>query len=304
MSIEPFPQRTRHHQPLPDGIARPGRQSPPAAAVLRALAGQPCPAGGEQQQGMRRAAVCPAASAVGNTAGRRGAAHLCQPVGAGSFTGRRRASASGRAGRRIGRLRQNPLRVPVGQQAPVQDIGTLLSALAQQWEGACWLARRVDHQTTAAGDGCADLGERVAERGIIIGSAGAAGQRGPRPLLADRQFYRAAHGDRQSRRRHRRQLSARAMARALADPDVAGGGGTPMSRSARRHCRRRSGPIPASCRGKTCWPGGGEPRRSCDQAGALLLAEGLARPLLADRYLAVAARAAGLLAPHTGPDAI
>lgn len=32
--------------------------------------------------------------------------------------------------------------------------------------------------------------------------------------------------------------------------------------------------------------------------------EGLARPLLADRYLAVAARAAGLLAPLTGPDAI
>ena len=31
-----------------------------------------------------------------------------------------------------------PLRVPVGQRAPVQDIGTLLSALAQQWEGACW----------------------------------------------------------------------------------------------------------------------------------------------------------------------
>ena len=32
--------------------------------------------------------------------------------------------------------------------------------------------------------------------------------------------------------------------------------------------------------------------------------EGLARPFLADRYLAVAARTAGLLAPFTGPNVI
>ena len=153
MSIEPFPQRTRHHQPLPDGIARPARWAPiPASCSSSSHTGrQPYSAGGEQQQGMRRS--CSLSGCVSSWQHgwpTRVAAHLCQPVGAGSFTTGgafhpliRFACAleNGHQGEQAAALAAwqcRPLRVLTGQRAPVQDIGTLPSALAQQWEGACW----------------------------------------------------------------------------------------------------------------------------------------------------------------------
>ncbi|MDX2124347.1 MAG: questin oxidase family protein [Aeromonas hydrophila] len=70
-----------------------------------------------------------------------------------------------------------PLRVPAGQRAPVQDIDALLSALARQWEGACWQGEWITErlrQVTDAPTWATGLPSGVASSDLLVQLADAA----------------------------------------------------------------------------------------------------------------------------------
>ncbi|HCM2197614.1 TPA: DUF4243 domain-containing protein, partial [Aeromonas hydrophila] len=71
----------------------------------------------------------------------------------------------------------SPLRVPAGQRAPVQDIDALLSALARQWEGACWQGKWITkrlRQVTDAPTWASGLPSGVSSSDLLVQLADAA----------------------------------------------------------------------------------------------------------------------------------
>ena len=240
----------------------------PASCSSSSHTGRPTmPCRGEQQQGMRRS--CSLSGCVSSWQHGWPTRGGCPPLPACwsrvFHHWRRLPSAdplrlragkwpSGRAGRRIGRLAVQTLAgAGTGQRAPVQDIGTLLSALAQQWEGACWqgewITKRL-RQVTDAPTWASGLPSGVSSSDLLVQLANAA-----LALYWQTGNFTVLHMVTGSR-------AAAIVASYLPAPWLARwqtlmwqAVALPMSRSARRHCRRRSGPIPASCRGKTCWPG-------------------------------------------------
>ncbi|MED7772145.1 questin oxidase family protein [Aeromonas dhakensis] len=198
----------------------------------------------------------------------------------------------------------SPLRVPAGQGAPVQDIDDLLSVLTQQWEGSRWqgdwiterLRQVTDAPTWAAGlpgglPSSSDLLVQLADAALalywqtgnftvlhmVTGSRAAA--------IVARHLPASWQGCWQT-------LMWQAVAAAYVT-------------------------VGAPSLQRPVWPDTGKLAwqhvlasavESLDDHVIKLVhccwREGLARPLLAERYLAVAARATGLLVPLSRPDAI
>lgn len=196
-----------------------------------------------------------------------------------------------------------PLQVPAGQRAPVQDIDALLSALAQQWEGARWQGEWITErlrQVTDTPTWASGLPSGVSSSDLLVQLADAAlalyWQTGNFTVLHMVTGSRAAAivasylpAPWQARWQT---LMWQAVAAAYVTV------GTPSLQT----------PVWPDT-GKLAWQNVlARAVASLDDHVIKLVhccwREGLARPLLADRYLAVAARAAGLLAPLTGPDVI
>lgn len=85
--------------------------------------------------------------------------------------------------------------------------------------GGCELAGRVDHGSIAAGGrGAALAGHAAANARRVIVCFDTTGRGGPAALLANQQFYRAAHGDRQPGRSHCRKRSCPASGKGKGRP--------------------------------------------------------------------------------------
>ncbi|MCP1265256.1 questin oxidase family protein [Aeromonas hydrophila] len=197
----------------------------------------------------------------------------------------------------------NPLRVPAGQRAPVQDIDALLSALARQWEGARWQGEWITErlrQVTDAPTWATGLPSGVSSSDLLVQLADAA-----LALYWQTGNFTVLHMVTGSR-------AAAIVASHLPEPWQARWQTLMWQAVAAAYVT-----VGAPSLQTLVWPDTG--KLSWQNVLARAVAslddhviklvhccwrEGLARPLLANRYLAVAARAAGLLAPHTGPDAI
>ncbi|MER0107890.1 hypothetical protein ABQG55_04230 [Aeromonas dhakensis] len=173
----------------------------------------------------------------------------------------------------------SPLRVPAGQGAPVLDIDDLLSVLAQQWEGSRWQGEWITErlrQVTDAPTWAARLpGGLPSSSDLLVQLADAA-----LALYWQSGNFTVLHMVTGSRAAAYVTVGAPSLQRPVW-PDT--------SKLVWQH-------VLASA------------VESLDDHVIKLVhccwREGLARPLLAERYLAVAARATDLLAPLSRPDAI
>ncbi|MBF4798024.1 questin oxidase family protein [Aeromonas hydrophila] len=197
----------------------------------------------------------------------------------------------------------SPLLVPAGQRAPVQDIDGLLSALAQQWEGARWQGEWITErlrQVTDAPTWAGELPSGVSSSDLLVQLADAA-----LALYWQTGNFTVLHMVTGSR-------AAAIVASHLPAPWQARWQTLMWQAVAAAYVT-----VGAPSLQTQAWPDTGKLSWQNVLARAVVSLddhviklvhccwrEGLARPLLADRYLAVAARAAGLLAPLTGPDAI
>ncbi|HHQ4528513.1 TPA: questin oxidase family protein [Aeromonas hydrophila] len=197
----------------------------------------------------------------------------------------------------------SPLLVPAGQRAPEQDIGAMLSALARQWEGARWQGEWITErlrQVTDAPTWASGLPSGVSSSDLLVQLADAA-----LALYWQTGNFTVLHMVTGSR-------AAAIVASHLPAPWQARWQTLMWQAVAAAYVT-----VGAPSLQTQAWPDTG--KLSWQNVLARAVAslddhviklvhccwrEGLARPLLADRYLAVAARAAGLLAPFTGPDVI
>ncbi|ELM3717613.1 DUF4243 domain-containing protein [Aeromonas hydrophila] len=197
----------------------------------------------------------------------------------------------------------SPLRVPAGQRAPVPDIDALLSALARQWKGARWQGEWITErlrQVTDAPTWASGLPSGVSSSDLLVQLADAA-----LALYWQTGNFTVLHMVTGSR-------AAAIVASHLPAPWQARWQTLMWQAVAAAYVT-----VGAPSLQTPVWPDTGKLSWQNVLARAVVSLddhviklvhccwrEGLARPLLADRYLAVAARAAGLLAPLTGPDAI